>query len=201
VNGFRASVAIVRRSLDRRLAGFACAFAIAAFAAERVSASMWLVILVIAEAPAATFDRRNDPRRRSSFFAMPLYGRQLARALAVAPCLDSLAVPLGILGGLTLAGRPLGPAASVTLIAAALAATLVALSARLRTGRNAMLYLTLAIASEAGIVAPLFLGQPNPLLSLILAALIAFTALRAFGETLARYDPLPKMRFYRTGGG
>jgi hypothetical protein len=196
VNGFRASLAIVRRSLDRRfaatwLAGFACAFALAATFADRMSASMWLVLLVVAEAPAAAFDHRNDPRRRSSFFAMPLYGRQLARALAVAPCLDSLAVPLGILGGLALAGRPLGAAANLTLIAAALAATLVALSARLRTGRNAMLYLSLAIASEAGIVAPLFLRQPKPLLSLILAALIAFTALRAFGETLARYDPLP----------
>jgi len=197
MNGFRASLAIIRRSLDRRFATtwllwFASAFSLAALAGARLPAIAWLAFLIVAEAPAAAFDGRNDPRRRVSFFAMPLYGRQLARALAVAPCLESLAAPLAVIAGLALAGRPLGGAGALTVSVAAVAATLVALSARLRTGREAALYVALALAAETSIVAPRFLAPAGSLtLSLALAGLIAFCALRAFGETLARYDPIP----------
>ncbi len=81
----------------------------------------------------------------------------------------------------------------MTVLIAALAATLVTLSARLRTGAEAALYVGLAWAAEAAVVAPLFVVPRHALPAAgTLAAVITFFALRAFGETLARYDPLPE---------
>lgn len=196
MNG-RAFLAIIRRSLDRRFAarwllGFGCALAIVLLAPAKIPHTIWLLILIVAEAPAAAFDRGSNPRRRVSFFAMPLYGRELARALAVAPCLDSLAIPLAVVCGLAARHHALETATAVTILVAALAATLVALSASLRTGANAALYVALAVAAEAVIVAPLVFRPAQPLaFTLPIAMLVAFVALRAFGETLARYDPVP----------
>lgn len=196
MNG-RAFLAIIRRSLDRRFAAtwllaFGCAFATVLLAPQNIPHTIWLLLLIVAEAPAAAFERGSNPRRRVSFFAMPLYGRELARALSVAPCLDSLAIPLAVVCGLAVQHRAFETATATTILVASLAATLVALSASLRTGANAALYVALAVAAEAGVVAPLVFRPAHPLIfTLPLAVLVAFVALRAFGETLARYDPVP----------
>jgi hypothetical protein len=196
VNG-RAFLAIIRRSLDRRFAatwllGFAFAFALAALSRASLSHTAWLIVLIVIGAPAGPLDHRTSARRRVSFFSMPLYGRELARALAIEPCLASLAIPIGIVLGLTAGHHAFSLDTAVTVLVAVLTATIVGLSASLRTGENAALYVALAIAAEALIVAPLAFRPAHPLLlTLPLAVLLAFAALRAFGETLARYDPLP----------
>jgi hypothetical protein len=196
LNGLRASLAIIRRSLDRRfcaswLLAFSVVFVLAVLLAARIPRAAWFAALIVAQAPMAAFGRQCGPNR-VSFFAMPLYGRQLARAIAVAPILAALAAPLAVVAGVALGGRPLEPVAAASILAAAAAATLVALSARLRTGSNAALYVVLAMATEAGLVVPLFFAHAESFaLPLIVAAFIAYVALRAFGETLARYDPLP----------
>jgi hypothetical protein len=184
VNG-RAFLAIIRRSLDRRFAatwllGFGCAFALGRFAPAFMTHTGWLVTLLAIGAPTSPFDRRNTPRRRISFFAMPLYGRELARALAVEPCLAWL-------------GRhPFALDTAVTILVAVLTSALVGLSAIVRTGENAALYIALALVAEAAIVTPLVFRPAHPLLfTLPIALALAFVALRAFGETLARYGPLP----------
>ena len=204
-----ATLAIVRRSIDRRfaaiwLAAFAIVFALAAATATELGRTAAVVLLVLAEAPAATFDRRVDLMHRVSLYAMPLYGRQLARALVIAPCLASVAAPVGVIVAFAMRGVAFRDGTDIALLLAAIAATLVrpstrlrtatavAASARLRTGANASLYVALSLAAHVAIVAPLLLHAAHPLLwSVPLAAVIGYFALRAFGETLARYDPLP----------
>lgn len=169
-------------------------FALGCLLAAKIPHTGWLLALIVAGAPAGPFDRHGDVRRKVSLFAMPLYGRELARALAVEPCFAGLAVPLAAILGLATGGRPFEAAMGVTIVAATLAASLVGLSASLRTGPNAALYIALAVAAEAAIVAPLILRPAHPLLFTVPVAIaIAFFALRAFGETLARYDPLPAL--------
>ncbi len=192
-----ATLAIVRRSIDRRfaaiwLAAFAIVFALAAATATELGRTAAVVLLVLAEAPAATFDRRVDLMHRVSLYAMPLYGRQLARALVIAPCLASVAAPVGVIVAFAMRGVAFRDGTDIALLLAAIAATMVAASARLRTGANAALYVALSLAAHVAIVAPLLLHAAHPLLwSVPLAAVIGYFALRAFGETLARYDPLP----------
>jgi hypothetical protein len=196
VNG-RAFLAIIRRSLDRRFAatwllGFGGAFALGTFAPAIMTHTGWLVTLLAIGAPSSSFDRRHNPRRRVSFFAMPLYGRELARALAVEPCFASLAIPLAIILGLASGRHPFAVDTAITILVAVLTSTLVGLSAIVRTGENAALYIALALVAEAAIVTPLVFRPAHPLLfTLPIALALAFVALRAFGETLARYDPVP----------
>jgi hypothetical protein len=104
--------------------------------------------------------------------------------------------PLGLAAGLTLAsllGRPVPADAPAMLGALALGqpvTALVALSGCLRRGRARALYAALAIAAGASIELVGVFGGPVALGgSALAAAAIGFAALRAFGETLARYDP------------
>ena len=192
-----ATLAIVRRSIDRRfaaiwLAAFAIVFALAAATATELGRTAAVVLLILAEAPAATFDRRVDLMHRVSLYAMPLYGRQLARALVIAPCLASVAAPVGVIIAFAVRGVPFRDGTDIALLLAAIAATMVAASARLRTGTNAALYVALSLAAHVAIVAPVLFRAAHPLLwSIPIAAITGYLALRAFGETLARYDPLP----------
>lgn len=131
--------------------------------------------------------------RRLTFFAVPMYGRQLARAHAVAPALAALALPFAYAAGAALRGEAPSPERFATAILMALVSTLVALSAIFRDGSERALYIVLALA--AGLTLDITDLSPvrNAPFALVasLAALEGFFALRAFGETLARYDPLP----------
>ena len=125
-------------------------------------------------------------------FAAPLYGRELARALAVAPALMAMSLPLGVLAGASrIAARPLD--VWITVAAAALLPSLVTLSATLRTGRPRWLYLGMATAAGAIPTAAGILDQSASTAAGLVAVLAAtgYLALRAFAETLARYDPWP----------
>jgi hypothetical protein len=79
----------------------------------------------------------------------------------------------------------------IVLILGQLVTTLVAMSGCLRRGRERWLYVGLAVAAGLTIdsigyaVTPAALGT-----AVLVAATLGFAALRAFGESLARYDPI-----------
>lgn len=130
---------------------------------------------------------------RSLFlFSAPLYGRELARGLAVAPCLLAVLFPLAACAGWSLERQTHASNWLLPLVCA-LVAALIALSATLRESWRAALYRTLALCTAAGLAA-LSLRSHDDAASHVAVALLAlplgFFALRAFGETLARYDPL-----------
>jgi hypothetical protein len=72
-------------------------------------------------------------------------------------------------------------------LAGAYAATLVALSATLRTGAARVLYVVIACLPAAATFA---LARQPLEIALLLCALTGFLALRQYGEALARYDPV-----------
>ena len=201
MNGLRASSAIVRRGIDRRFAAdWAIAFGILAtivtiFAPLLDREGFTRVTIAFAVLPIAggIETRQAAKMRGTSYFAMPLFGRQLARALAVAPMLASLAGPLGFAFGLALRGAPLSADLFVSMLFANVAGSLVALSAVFRDGPRAWLYMFLTASTGTVVGLPYLLHDGGDLAwSGAIAAAIGFLALRAFGETLARYDPLPE---------
>ena len=117
----------------------------------------------------------------------PLYGRQLARATAIVPCIIvTLALAAYWLVS-SMYARP--PVTAVAFIALAVyAATLVALCAGVRAGGARVLYIVMACAVPA--VAFGLVLTANAAVALSVCALIGFVALRQYGEALARYDPV-----------
>ncbi len=188
----RATVAIALRRMSRRfaatwllrcgaaaLAGALCPAGPLAFAAAAA--------LAVAAAPLGATRGIRD----LSYFALPLYGRQLARAQAIAPCVGALAVPLGFGAGAALAGKALSAEHLVALALAAVVAALIAVSAALREGPRAWLYVLLAWGGGALVAgATQASGRFGGLAPPLVAFLVGFIALRQFGETLARYDPV-----------
>jgi hypothetical protein len=119
----------------------------------------------------------------------PLYGRQLARAHALTAVGVAVAAPFAVLAVAPLRHATWPWQNVVAVLAGSIVAALVGLSGTLRTGAAASAYAlfslvaggTIALLPLAGV--PMYAWFP-------LAALLGFLALRAFGETLARYDPL-----------
>ena len=199
MNGTRATLAIVRREMDTRwlanlgvslAAGFALARPGQAGARRRKPHSDGLAALWFAVTATLRVDVRDG-----MYFAAPLYGRQLARAHALVALAGAFALPLGAtLGWAVRGGRraELAPGgfAPALFFAAALAA-IVALSATPRAGRARAGYALFALAAGATTLAPYFIGVRDAgFASLALALIAGFFGLRAFGETLARYDPV-----------
>ncbi len=198
MNDARPAIAVMRRRLDRRYAvdwsvRFLLLGAIAALFAPLFSARLSQVVLTLLLPLGASSEAAQaEALRHTPLFSLPLYGRQLARSLAVAPALIALAAPLGFLCGLAARHRAAPPEWWVIVLAANAVAGLIALGAVFRDGALAWLYRALAVAAAAAIAAPYAGHVVHALaLSLLLALLFGFAALRAFGETLARYDPLP----------
>ena len=194
---FRATLAIVRRHIDRRFAvDWAMQFAIVGVLAYIFVPSYGAValpILAILAAVSVVETAHVRSLRRLTFFTVPLFGRELARAHAIAPALGSLAFPLGYVAGAAARGFPIAPERVVVATCVVLVATAVGLSGIFRDGRDRALYVALAIVAGSvdGIVA-VFAGERGFIPACGLAVVIGFFALRAFGETLARYDPLPE---------
>lgn len=117
----------------------------------------------------------------------PLFGRELARATALVPCII-VTVALAAYWFVSAAYARPQPFAIALSAFAVYAGTLVALSAGVRTGAARALYLAMACAVPA-ISFGLAIAVPA-LAPLALCALIGFVALRQYGEALARYDPL-----------
>jgi hypothetical protein len=200
MNEFRATIAIVRRHIDRRFAidwgmEFGIVAAIAyAFTRTFAHPLFPLAIASVLAAASAAERAHAESLRRVTFFAMPLYGRQLARAHAIAPALLALAIPLGYTLGAFARTHIFPVQLFAAMLCAALVATLVALSATFRDGARAWLYVVLATFAGPLVALPyVFFGTRGLALTYALGLVVAFLALRAFGETLARYDPLPAL--------
>jgi hypothetical protein len=117
----------------------------------------------------------------------PLYGRELARATAMVPC---IIVTLGLAAYWLVSAVYARPDAGAISLSAfgVYSGTLVALCAGVRTGAARLLYIAMACAVPALAFA---LGATSATLSALAAcALVGFIALRQYGEALARYDPL-----------
>jgi hypothetical protein len=119
----------------------------------------------------------------------PLFGRELARAKALVPCIA--AGLAAIVYSLAQVVRE-GVAAEVTLLivlAAVVASTLTALSATIRTSYSRAFYIMLAAGASAAAYA-LAIWANSILAELAFCAIVSFFALRQYGEALARYDPI-----------
>jgi hypothetical protein len=119
----------------------------------------------------------------------PLYGREMARAKALAPCAVAIFVSFAYWGAQSLAGFPAAPLSFALALAAVLASTLVALSATIRTGSARLLYLGMACATSAIAFALAFYVR-SAAAEIAFCFLISLVALRQYGEALARYDPI-----------
>ncbi|HEV3152401.1 MAG TPA: hypothetical protein VGZ02_01205 [Candidatus Baltobacteraceae bacterium] len=124
----------------------------------------------------------------------PLYGRELARATALVPCiLASAALSAYWTVAAIYAHVPAG--ALVLSIAIVNAATLVALRAGLASGWHKALWVAAACAVAGGGYA---LSKAPIAVAIGACVLVGFLALRQYGEALARYDPLDGL--YRRRG-
>lgn len=117
----------------------------------------------------------------------PLYGRELARATAVVPCII-VTFALAAYWAISAVYAPLQVVTVALTAVAVYAGTLVALCAGVRTGAARALYIAMACAVPA--FSFILVVLTPVVLPLALSALIGFVALRQYGEALARYDPL-----------
>jgi hypothetical protein len=116
----------------------------------------------------------------------PLYGRELARAGALAPCI-TVTFSLFAYWLVALASPGTHFAGAAISIACANAVALVALCATLRSGTAQALYIgvcAIIAVSAAG------LHFAQPIGALALCVIAGFVALRQYGEALARFDPI-----------
>lgn len=197
MNEFRATVAIVRRHIDRRfgidwLMQFALVAALSGIFGKLFASAAYAVAIAAVLAAASAAEREHARTlRRASFFAMPLYGRQLARAHAIAPLVLATSIPLGYATGSYVRHAPLTAETTALVTLAAFVATLVSMSSVFRDGASAWLYAVGGAALGVLITLPTLAGVAHGGAVTFAAAVIAgFFAVRAFGETLARYDPI-----------
>ena len=118
----------------------------------------------------------------------PLFGRELARAKASAACIAATAATLAYSAALAIPSAQKALDELPMTLAAALASTLVALSATIRSGSSRLLYVALACATAlAAYLVSKVAGSAAG--ELAFCVLVSFLALRQYGEGLARYDP------------
>ncbi len=203
MNGTRATLAIVRREMDARwlweraagfVAGLAAGLAFDRGAGVRGTLEEHAALCAVALWFAVNGTLRIDVRD-GMYFSAPLYGRQLARAHALSALAGALVLPAGTLIAWSLRdmlGAELGPGGlALPLLSAVALSAIVALSATPRTGPARAFYAVAAYAIGAATLAPYFLSLGDPArLGIVLALVAGFFGLRAFGETLARYDPI-----------
>jgi hypothetical protein len=171
---------------------FALVAAIAGIFTKILAGPVFAVAIAAALAAATAAERTHaQSLRRVSFFAMPLFGRQLARAHAIAPLLLATSVPIGFAAGSALRHAEPGPELLVAIALAAFVATLVAMSSAFRDGPSAWLYGVGGALCGIAVTVPLLAELPHGAALTVIASVVAGVfALRAFGETLARYDPI-----------
>ena len=190
MNSTRATLAIARRNMSqnwivgvalRMALGFAGAFVVTPNSNPSVAYG-----LAIVYAAASGSELRV---RDLMYFAAPLYGRQLARAHALTALAAAFAAPAAYFATAAARGTPWSWTSIVVTFLACAVAALVGLSASLRAGNPAVVYSLAAVAAGLAVLSLFLLGVPL-YGSLALALVLGFIALRAFGETLARYDPI-----------
>ncbi|MBV8373521.1 MAG: hypothetical protein JOY69_09690 [Candidatus Eremiobacteraeota bacterium] len=119
----------------------------------------------------------------------PLFGRQVARAKALVPCVIATLAMLAYVAAASVAGLRNSATVLAVTLAATVPSTLTALSATIRKGPSRLLYVVMAagVSAIAFALAAIAGSVPG---ALGFAVLASFLALRQYGETLARYDPV-----------
>jgi hypothetical protein len=189
----RAAIAIARRRLSSRALYDIARTSVVGAAIGLILHSTDLLAMAtlvsIAGATASRFLRAEF--RNPIVFAAPLYGRELARAEAIVPLLRTLAFALTLAIGSALRGDAPSNQTVIVIVLSGIVAALTALSGALRQGWSEYLYTLLAIST--GIVTALSSrvgGYGAMLVPAAIAGIVGYIALRAFAETLARYDPI-----------
>lgn len=216
----RALTAIVRSRLhgERRTTAFACVTAaIVGFiqphgvssitdplTADLATRSVWLAgpmffCSAIGIAVALVQGPGRHPYLDIGERSAPLFGRELARAKAVAPALTATLAALVYWFAQFLSGFAAPPTFFVLALASVLVSTIVALNATLRSGARRLLYVALAFATSAIAYALAVYADSITIRTgdavgvateLLFCAAIGFIALRQYGEALARSDCL-----------
>lgn len=116
----------------------------------------------------------------------PLYGRELARATALVPCI-AVSVAGAAYWIVASMYTPFPAPQAVVAICGSCAAALVAMCASVRAGLLRAAY----VAMACGIALAAFIAiMRNADVAALLCAACGFIALRQYGEALARYNPL-----------
>jgi hypothetical protein len=182
------------------------------FAADLATRGVWLagpmffcsaIGIIVASMQRGAGMRQLELSEQSA----PLFGRELARATALVPCIIASIAAFVYWGAQFVSGFAAPPTFFLLAFAAVQASTLVALSSTLRFGSVRWFYALLALMTTtiAYLLAvyvdtigpvPRQLGHyPDAIgvaTELIFCALVGFIALRQYGEALARYDPVPR---------
>jgi len=179
-----------RLYVSRRLVAYSwgCAVLVALAAPAGATVPLFLcslVGIVIALDQTPGRHRHLDRCEQSA----PLFGRELARAKALVPCIAATLATLLFAATQFARGTPDAPATLLVVPPAVIACTLTALSATTRRGATRALYVLLAFATTGGAYA-LAVVAHNYAAELAFCAIVAFLALRQYGETLARFDPI-----------
>jgi hypothetical protein len=184
------AVLAARLYAQRRIVFYSCAAAFVAglaqpagFAAPLFLCSLLGIAMALTQSPGL------HPYLDLCEQNAPLFGRQLARAKALVPCVAAVLAALAYAAGLLLRSTGDVPLAFIVTVAAATAATLTALCATIRRGASRLLYIGLA-AAASGIAYGLVTTTHSVLAELAFCAIVALVALRQYGEALARYDPI-----------
>lgn len=119
----------------------------------------------------------------------PLFGRELARAKALVPCVVAILTVAIYACAQWLRRMPDVPVLLAVVPIAVIACTLTALSATIRLGATRALYIVLAWLTSAAayaisIQARAWFIEPAFCLA------VSYVALRQYGEALARFDPI-----------
>lgn len=119
----------------------------------------------------------------------PLFGRELARAKALVPCIVATLATAAYCAAAEAAGMRDLARVFTGAFAATIASTLTAMCATVRSGPARLLYVALAAAACTCAYVLLAAGGSLPG-ELAFSALVSFLALRQYGEALARFDPV-----------
>jgi hypothetical protein len=185
-------VAVLQARLyaQRRIVFYSCAAAFVAgliapagFAGPLFLCSLLGIAMALAQSPGL------HPHLDWCEQSAPLFGRELARAKALVPCIAAALAAVVYVLAQALRGAPAMPLALPIVLAAVTAGTLTALSATIRRGASRALYVLLAAATSSTAYALVVAAHSVPG-ELAFCAIVAFFALRQYGETLARYDPI-----------
>jgi hypothetical protein len=181
-----------RLRAERRTLIFACASSaiVGYFATQSLAGPMFFcstigIAIALLQGPGR--HAYLDTNERSA----PLFGRELARAKALAPMTSATIATLVYWTAQFAGGYAVSPLYVVVTLACVLAGTLVALNATTRNGLGRVLTLASTVAT---IVVAFLLAKSGGTIGaateLVFCAIAGFIALRQYGESLARYEPL-----------
>jgi H+/Cl- antiporter ClcA len=188
------TIAGARLHADRSAIAFCCAAAAVAGlnqASGAAARSVWLAgpmffCSAIGIALAMLQEPRRHPYLDTNERSAPLFGRELARAKALAPLIAATAASLVYWAAHALSGRALSPVSFALVLACVFSSVLVALNATVLRGSARAVALALAAAT---VVIAYLLAAFGVALELVFCAVAGFFALREYGESLARYEP------------